>query len=328
MTSIYFVEMLSGNGDVHARHKFLELPIRIGRGYGNDVIVDDPHTAADHAIIEHDEHGNLIIRDLGSSNGIQHKKLKRTQFTIHGDSVFRLGHTQVRIRDNRYVVPAEINDATSHQWQGWPLLVFGIVIMCLITMTSEWIGDITEKKITDYIISAVTWLGISSVWAGAWTLANRVFGQTTHFSRHFFTFSIGMMLFTLINYVCVILAFGFSWEIFTGYGIHLQIIVGATTIYYHLHHINQRNKTRFKIICALFATVISSIILIKNHQNTNQYSDDLYMTDLLPPAMRFSRDHSVAEFNQAAQQLKAEINKDREKTLKEKSQKSKPDNKQ
>lgn len=59
-----------------------------------------------------------------------------------------------------------------------------------------------------------------------------------------------------------------------------------------------------------------------NYQSTNQYADNLYMSEVLPPAARISRNHSLAEFDQSIQQLKADIDAEREKALKEKAEKN------
>jgi hypothetical protein len=39
----YFLEILAENGDVQHRQRIATLPIRIGRGYDNDFILDDAH---------------------------------------------------------------------------------------------------------------------------------------------------------------------------------------------------------------------------------------------------------------------------------------------
>lgn len=314
----YFVEILNNSGEVQTRHKFTELPIRIGRGYSNDIILDDPHTAADHAIIETDDNNNIILRDLGSDNGIKLKGKRQQQHKVQGDNIFNLGHTRVRIRTSTYIVSAEISDLTNHHWEGWPLLFTGIAIISLLSFTNTWIGDISDSKASTYIMSISTWLGASAVWAALWALANRVFGGSAHFSRHLFTLSCGLLALDLLDYVCGVLAYGFSWEIFTRYSSHLEIAILAVTVYYHLRHISPRQRTRMKIVCSSILIIGSSLMLMKNYQSFNQYSDELYMREMLPPSLRFSRNHSVEEFGQATQNLKAEIEAERDRTLKEK----------
>ena len=57
-----FVEVLDRSGALTARHRIIGLPVRIGRGYDNDVIVDDPFLAPQHFAIElRPEDGALVL---------------------------------------------------------------------------------------------------------------------------------------------------------------------------------------------------------------------------------------------------------------------------
>ena len=112
----FFIELLARNGDVKTRYRFDQLPIRIGRGYNNDLILDDPYIAANHAIVEMTEAGELnagelSIRDLGSQNGMICKDKRESHITID-DSIIRLGHTSIRIRSANFNVENEIADKT------------------------------------------------------------------------------------------------------------------------------------------------------------------------------------------------------------------------
>ncbi|HEY1226492.1 MAG TPA: FHA domain-containing protein, partial [Ramlibacter sp.] len=73
MSGPWTIETLARNGDVLQRSRIDTLPIRIGRGYDNDLILDDDYVAASHALIELDPAGRLLLRDLGSRNGIVHR---------------------------------------------------------------------------------------------------------------------------------------------------------------------------------------------------------------------------------------------------------------
>jgi len=321
MSVFYFVEILNTNGDVHSRHKFSDFPIRIGRSYSNDIILDDPHTAAEHAIIEKSEAGTLVIRDLGSHNGLKLQGKRQTQIALHGDQIVHLGLTPVRVRDNFFVVPAEITDSSHSRWQGWPLFLIGLALICLISFSNTWVGDISNSKASDYIMSMLSWLALAGVWAGLWSLVNRLFGGSTHFSQHLFTLSVGIFVWTLLDYLCMLLGFSLSWEWATRYSSHVEISLLATLMYYHLRLIIPRKHSRVKWLCTALAVLGFSITLMVNYQHTNQYADELYMHEILPPAVRISRDHTLNEFNQSVQTLKADIDNEREKVLKEKAKK-------
>jgi hypothetical protein len=315
MSNTYFVEIIDHHGDVQTRYKLSSLPIRIGRAYHNDIILDDPHTAAEHAVIETNDAGTLIMRDLGSHNGIHLKNKRLTFFTINSDDVYRLGHTQVRVRTHDYIVATENTTAMSRRAEGWPFALLCIFIISLLSLGTTWLGDIDESKSTVYITSLCTWIGIAAAWAGLWALANRVFGGSTYFIRHLFTLSVGLAVLFVWDYLSAFLAYGLSWESMTRYGSHLEIAIMTTVVYFHLRQVAPRKHKRLQIICALLALSSSGLILLKNYQRTSQYTDELYMHSILPPAVRISRNHSLNEFNDAVEKLKLKIDEERKKSL-------------
>ncbi|HWV14541.1 MAG TPA: FHA domain-containing protein [Cellvibrio sp.] len=322
MSSAYFIEILNNSGEVQSRQKFSSLPIRIGRGYGNDIILDDPHTAAEHAIVDNNEEGLLIIRNCASHNGIRVKgqaaKQRQDSFNIHGDSVFHLGHTQVRVRTQEYAVAPEIIDGFNHRWEGWPLALLAISLIGIIAFNNAWLSDIENNKTTAYIINICMWFGYSLLWAGIWALANRVFGGTAHFSRHLLILGCGLTLLYIWGYLSITLAYAFSWTLLTRFGNHSEIFILAIIIYFHLRQITPRRGKRLKVICAALALLGSALVLMKNYQSSNQYADELYMDEILPPAVRMSRNHSLEEFNENISQLKTAVDEEREKAKKEK----------
>ncbi|GGY77142.1 hypothetical protein GCM10011613_22070 [Cellvibrio zantedeschiae] len=321
MSFFYFVEILNHNGDVQTRYKFTELPISLGRSYRNDIILDDHHVAAEHALIEMGESGMLTLRDLGSQNGIKIKGKRHSQLHINGDTVVHLGQTQIRVRDSDYAVSAEVSVSTHQHWQGWPLLAVSILILCALSLSEAWINDINENKASDYIMGIFPWLISGAVWAGIWALANRVFGGTANFNRHLFTLCCGLLAAQISEIIYTILGFSFSWEAPLLYKVHIAIAIATTTIYYHLRLINTRRRKLIKILCISAALTISGLRLLNNYQTTNKVADELYMSEILPPAMRVSPNHSLAEFDQSIQDLKTEIDAERDKALKEKAEK-------
>ncbi len=318
MSNTYFVEIINHHGDVQTRYKFSSLPIHIGRAYHNDIILDDSHTAAEHASIEANDAGILIMRDLGSHNGIFVKSKRLTFFTIDSNTLYRLGHTQIRVRTQDYIVVPENTNSIDRRWEGWPLAIVSLFIISLLAMATTWLGDIENSKSTTYIMNLCVWLAFSVLWAGIWALANRVFGGSAHFNRHLFTLSAGLAVLYLWGYLTLYLAYGFSLEIFTRYGSHVEITIMAFMVYFHLRQITPRKHHRLKIICAAIALFSSGLMLMRNHQHTNQYTDELYMHDILPPSVRQSTNHNLSEFNEAISQLKITIDAERKKVLEDK----------
>lgn len=315
MNMTYFVEVLHNNGDVNARQAFLSLPIHIGRNYQNDIILDDPHTAAVHACIDIDAENNLVITDQGSLNGIRLGDKKAQSFLIHGDDIFYLGQTQIRIRTSDYAVAPEVSDRINHRWEGWPRALLATLIIVWLAFSNSWLGDVAENKSSIYLTDISAWLGVAAVWAALWALANRVFEGNAYFSRHLFILSIGLFVLDIWGYTTQFLAYGLSLEFFTRYGSHIEIIIFAVMIFYHLCQVTPRQSKRLLLICASLSLFGSSLILLNNYQNTHQLTDEFYMHEMLPPVARISEYHSLQAFEASIDDLKADIEEDRLSTL-------------
>src|SRR5450631_2783872 len=104
-----WIEILSRHRDVTARFRIAGPEASIGRGYDNDVIVDDPYVAAQHLRIFRDETGQLVAEDMGSANGLflDGGKSRQTRIVVDGSHPIRIGQTFLRIRETSHAVERE-----------------------------------------------------------------------------------------------------------------------------------------------------------------------------------------------------------------------------
>jgi pSer/pThr/pTyr-binding forkhead associated (FHA) protein len=156
----YFIEILSRTGEVLHRHQVADLPICIGRAYDNDFILDDVHTAAHHAIVEATEDGKILLRDLGSKNGLVHLGKRQSQVLVDGHSVVRLGQTSLRIRTTDFAVEEEAFDTNNYDWEGWPPALTGILMICLMAFSSIWVGETDKFAPVRYLMAMLGILDI------------------------------------------------------------------------------------------------------------------------------------------------------------------------
>lgn len=311
MNAPFYVEFLSRSGEVRQRQRVDALPIRIGQGYDNDVILDDRHTSPHHVVIERNEAGGLDVLDLGSRNGVVHKGKRRERLTIDGNTVFRLGHTSLRVRSADFSVADEMRDTTYHAWEGWPPALAGVVMLVLMSLFSTWLTDVDKQEAIRYLTTTVAFIGASLFWSGGWTLANRIFAGQTRFGRHLFILASGMLVMELTSLVLSPLAYALSLESLSRYGSHVSIAIAAGMVYFHLVTISPHHARRHAITTAFLLLFGSALTLAFNYQNRGAFADDLFMSELYPPALRVTADHSVDEFLAASQKLKAGIDEER-----------------
>ena len=317
MTGPYFIETLARNGDVLHRTRVAQLPITLGRGYGNDFILDDAHTAAEHAVVEAAADGGLTIRDLGTQNALVIHGKKHRSSPIDGTTVVRLGHTRLRIRDAGFPVEPEVADTTMHAWEGGVPALAGMALIALFAGVAEALSDAGNFQPVQYLLSIAGGLGAGLVWSGVWALANRLFGGHARLGRHLFILGCGLLALAAWTAISSVLAYAWSAEVFTRFGNHVSILIICVMIYYHVGTIRPHRRRAFLRTIGVMMALGSGVVLMSNLQTTGRLSDELYMSLLLPPSLRQSPNHSVDEFMGNAAKLKAEADAARKTSIKD-----------
>lgn len=303
----YFIETLARNGDVLNRQHVDHLPIRLGRAYDNDFILDDAHSAARHAVIDGYSDEHLILRDLGSKNGTIHMGKRHSTVILGGDTVVRMGHTRLRVRGADFPVPLELTDTTMHGWEGGRPAMAGLALIALIALLTTWLGDTESFQPIRYLLAIASSLGAGLVWSGIWAFANRLFGGHARLGRHLFILGCGLLAMETWKLFSSVSAYAWSLEWLTRYGSHVLIAIVCVMIFFHLRTIkphHPRNQARVSLVVLVLG---SALLLMSNLQRTGRIEDELYMALIMPPAARLSPDHTVDEFMRNAARLKSDV---------------------
>lgn len=315
MTGPWTVEILARNGEVLHRHRAARLPIRVGRAYDNDFILDDEYAAAHHAVIEEGPDGALVMRDLGTLNGLNpglnHGRKRVQQLILGGDTVVRMGHTSLRVRAADFPVPPELLDRTMHGWEGLLPGVVGVLLAGLVALLVTWLADAQPFELLNYVLAPSAGIGAALLWSSLWAFMNRLFGRYTRLGRHLFIFGCGLAALVGFRLLAAVIAYAYSLEWLTRYGSHVAVATVAGIIYFHLATIKPSLRRRLRAICAAAAVLASCLVLIVNQQRHGRVADELYMAVLLPPALRASPDATVADYMADVEKMRAELEEER-----------------
>jgi hypothetical protein len=91
----------------------------------------------------------------------------------------------------------------------------------------------------------------------------------------------------------------------------VAILLAAGMLYFHLSTVKPNSSRRFAITCLILAMFGSGLTLISNEQRSGRLGDELYMSVLLPPAMRVAANHNVDEFMGKVGGMKARLDAER-----------------
>jgi hypothetical protein len=104
------IEVLSKNNKTIAHHYYDKDIVSIGRGYKNDLRLDDPYICESHLQIKRcEETGSISYFDEGSLNGCSINGKQLTSGTISRSDIITLGRTRLRFFDaNHRVEPTSL----------------------------------------------------------------------------------------------------------------------------------------------------------------------------------------------------------------------------
>ena len=180
--------------------------LTLGRGLGNDLVLDDPYVDACHARIARDEAGGWAIADLGSVNGLFTNGTRAdAAIPVRAGTEVRIGRTVIRFRDTEEAVapalmdepaasapaPALVDKAdAAPRGAGARVLATtrGRVVVIGAALAAfalnGWLTDSTRSPGGTVIALIVVVLIMASGWAAAWAAATRRLDRRFHFLGH------------------------------------------------------------------------------------------------------------------------------------------------
>jgi FHA domain-containing protein len=181
--------------EVRTRVSLGVLPLAVGRGLDNDLVLDDPYVDGHHARIGRDETGALVLEDLGSKNGLITAAApgqSRRVMLLTGTEV-RVGRTTLRFRDPAEPVPPSLPDYRGQSltaWWGARGLTSrrgqaGITAAATAAVGMyTWLENYDRETAGDVFAGAVAFLLVASVWAGIWAAVGRIVVHRFRFAEH------------------------------------------------------------------------------------------------------------------------------------------------
>jgi hypothetical protein len=312
MSQTIFIELLTRSGDVLHRYRFEKLPVRIGRAYDNDLILDDPHVAPHHAEL-HQVHGELVLRAVETRNGLVVGKQRKNLVDMDGHNPVRLGHTRLRVRPIDFPVAPEIPDSTNHGWEGLLPAIIGLIIASFTALASQWLANTTATELLSMVPEAATLLAVVLGWTLFWALTNRIFAGSARFGRHLFIASLGFLLDELWGQAFGPIAYRFDWNALDRYSDIFYFVPLAITVHFHLVTIRPRQIKRTAIITSAMTLIVTAMLLTNNYVSRGTFANKSYMDAPYPPALQKSAAISLDEFLSRAEALRPTLEELREK---------------
>jgi Inner membrane component of T3SS, cytoplasmic domain len=308
-----WVEVLGRHRDVVARHRCAEGEIRIGRGYDNDVVLDDPYVAPRHLRVTRDAAGLIVAEDLGSANGLflDRGRTRLARATLDGTQAIRIGHTWLRIRTAGHPVAPE--RIAAPPTRGLPLLLALAAALLALETALIWLGDTSELKASHYLLPLAGLGTLAIGWTAGWSVLSRIFSGHARFGRNLLITLIALLVLSLSGELVALLAFAFTWHGLTGYGYAGLWLFLAALCFFHWREISPTRlplKAGGVLACAVLAIAVQTVVQGELRANSDQ---PYFVRRLLPPSFRLSPVVGEDAFFTGVETLKQKLDRDRAK---------------
>ena len=185
------VELLGPHGEVRFRHLLADGPLTIGRGFDNDIVLDDPYADVRHACVARGEDGAPVLEDLGSLNGLGGPDGRRVPRVALGRDVEVLvGRTRLRFRDPDAALPPALPDQPAERLRVpvWLTRPWGQLAICalvaLLAAWDAWADSYRGSGASAGFQAALGVVVLVLLWAGIWATAGRLAVHRARFLAH------------------------------------------------------------------------------------------------------------------------------------------------
>lgn len=315
MDEVIFLEVLEGDV-VHARHRLERFPATVGRGYANDVILDDPKVSPAHLRIERAEDGGLVVRDVGSRNGTFRMEpwSRLAEMSLTQDARVMVGDTVLRFRSRSFDVPeAVLAEAPSRPQQRLLdrpqtfLAALGAVMVA--SVISAYITSYDETDWGELVFSMLLPSALALAWAGGWSIASRIARRQFYFRVHGAIGSLVLLGFVCIPGLMILLSFSLGWSTSRQWlGLICYLVLVSWGLFWHLRYVTRWDSRRLGAMIGAIALGLGTLIQAQELLGNEGFSSSLsFPRALLPSAVRLMPASSVDEFFQEADGLQKQV---------------------
>ncbi len=315
MDEVIFLEVLEAD-EVHARHRLDRFPVMVGRGYSNDVILDDPKVSASHLRIDRTEEGRLVLRDLGSRNGTFRVEpwARLAELELTDDARVAVGDTVLRFRSRSHAVEDTRVTAIPVAPQGRlferPFAFPAMLGLAVVTfLLREYLTNYQKTDWGSLALAVVAPVFVSFVWSGLWSVASKVARRVFHFGAHGTIGSLGLLGLLVIPLLIGLLTYSLGLGSWVRW-LYLIAYLGwmGFVLFWHLRYVTRAEPRRLAAMLAVVLVCFGALTQVDSLLGEEDFSSSIdFDRRLLPPAFQVVPSKTVDTFFEDAQRLQEDV---------------------
>ncbi|MCB9756865.1 MAG: FHA domain-containing protein [Candidatus Omnitrophica bacterium] len=226
------LQIVSSSGSAHEPRVFNQSRVSIGRGFGNDLILQDSYVSAQHAVVSVSFLGKIEITDCQSENGtfLMPRQSDREPGHLLSGEMFSVGHTKIRVFLPNHPVTAarkiiaERPPLPVASLTLWYALV-GFFVLYFFQLAASYPYE--PMAVSQYIFyEFLAFLAVCLV-SGIWALVGRMINQQARFGEQLTLMCFFMIVMIPIANICMFLGYASASMIVEGL---LSVFLGGAAL--------------------------------------------------------------------------------------------------
>lgn len=308
------IEAFDRHGALLARAPITRWPVTVGRALDCDLVLDDPFVAPTHLRIDRAAEAprTVQVEVLETRNGARLQRKHHGQgerFDWPDGTPIDLGRTHITLR----LADTAIADEQALPKFPWRTVGTTAVLVALVVAAALGSSWLEARDASKYVQSLpgvlLILLMVMGAWSGAWAVANKVFAGHLQFWRHVRIACAAALVADAVQLVSHLVAFAFSWEVFSQFAHVLIMVVVAGALYAHLAAVLPRRRVGLAWTVAAVVALGVPAWLGAQWLNRMRLSDALYMSSLFPPSLRMAPAVPVEQFLKETESLRSKLDR-------------------
>ncbi len=287
----------------------------VGRGYNNDIVLNDPYVAAEQIVLRL-ENGQWLLEVLDYCNPVLVNGVVVTGAPVAlnaGDKVM-LGRTPLRIFSEDFPVENPRKLLFSHDLLHSamrPLLaVVALLAACLLDVFSDYQQQLSVFDWKIYASSALVLAFVIICWSGFWGVVGRLLRHQHHFSHQLLVSSTMVALIFVVYPLGAYIGYGFDSDITARVLETLLVLLLLTALLrfnlFFATNLKHHTGIAFVISCS---AAIFIYVLINFNQEAFSTSPE-YSQLLKPPFAKWNSDLSIDQYLQDVEATLSDLSVD------------------
>ena len=277
------IEVWGGDGRVARCVSVQRWPLTLGRALDNDIVLDDPHVAAHHAVLAPDAQNQLTLTVGDTVNGVS---VGSSRFAAGeqvpldaGGTALQIGAVKLRLRLPSETLAPERALPALGRAQMAPPLAAGLLVM-LLALADHWIALDPGADATAWLPVAVGLPLALAGWCGAWALVSKLFQHRFDFMGHLRIVLPWLLAMEAVDVLLPAIGATLAWPWLWRLAVPLQVLLAVVMLRAHLTQVLPLSGRMVSAVVAATALVGTAISLTLTQRATDRYSRPAYMSTL------------------------------------------------